>query len=137
MLAELSREQQMIILGLVFVVVAGLGVMAFRHFAADSSGEIVIEDPHPQEKMDIGIIVHVAGAVEREGVYKLKLGDRIIDALELAGGATAPANLSSINLAEKVKDGQKIIVPVKRKVIERISGNPGIRKSAEIRDFIG
>ena len=131
MLGDLSREQQLIILGLVLVVVTGLGVMAYRHFVAGGSDEIVIEEP--QEKMQIEkvgkIIVHVAGAVKREGVYKLKFGDRIIDALELAGGATALANLSSINLAEKVKDGQKIMVPAKRIVTERRSGKPVIRRS--------
>ena len=122
---NLSKEQKLIILGLVLVIVAGLGVMVFRHFAADGPEEILIEEPESQGKVQNEragqIVVHVAGAVKREGVYRLKFGDRIIDALELAGGATASANLSFINLAEKVKDGQKVLVPVKRKVLERVS----------------
>jgi competence protein ComEA len=129
MSGDLSREQQLIILGLVLVVVTGLGVMAYRHFVADDSDEIVVEEP--QGKMQIEkagkIIVHVTGAVKREGVYKLKFGDRIIDAIELAGGSTVSANLSSINLAEQVKDGQKIVVPERQTVIERRSGNPTAR----------
>jgi len=130
MLSDLSREQQLIILGLVVVIVAGLGVMAYRHFVAGDSDEIVIEKH--QEKMQtekIGkIIVHVAGAVKRKGVYKLSFGDRIIDAIELAGGATTSANLSSVNLAEQVKDGQKIVVPEKQTVVERKSGKTLIRQ---------
>lgn len=122
---DLSKEQKLIILGLVLVIVAGLGVMVFRHFAADGPEEILIEEPGSQGKVQSEragqIVVHVAGAVKREGVYRLKFGDRIIDALELAGGAIPSANLSSINLAEKVKDGQKVLVPVKRKVLERVS----------------
>ncbi len=133
MLKDLSREQQLIILGLALVVVTGLGVMAFRHFVSDASSEILIEEPDPQETMPVKefgrVIVHVAGAVEREGVYKLKFGDRVIDALKLAGGAIANADLSSINLAEKVKDGQKITIPVKSKLVEMGSGNPVIRRS--------
>lgn len=131
MINSLSREQQLIILGLVLVIVSGLGVMAYRHFAMGDSGEILMEEPQdkPQIVKAAEIVVHVAGAVKQEGVYKLNLGDRIIDALKLAGGATASANLSSINLAEKVKDGQKIVVPVKQKVVERVSGNQGIKGS--------
>ncbi|MEE8637424.1 MAG: helix-hairpin-helix domain-containing protein [Candidatus Margulisiibacteriota bacterium] len=125
MLENLSKEQKLIILGLVLVIVAGLGVMAFRHFAEDGPEEILIEEPESQGKVQIEragqILVHVAGAVKQEGVYSLKFGDRIIDVLELAGGATASANLSSINLAQKIKDGQKVLVPVKRKVLERVS----------------
>ncbi|MFC1571761.1 helix-hairpin-helix domain-containing protein [Candidatus Margulisiibacteriota bacterium] len=135
MISELSREQQLMILGLVLVIVSGLGVMTFRRFigSADASEEILIETPktiqHSQVLPRAEIIVHVTGAVEREGVYKLKQGDRIIDALELSGGASPLANLSSINLAEKVKDGQKVIIPAKRITVVRGSGNPVNRKS--------
>ncbi len=131
MLKDLSREQLFIIIGLVLVILSGLGVMAYRRLAGDESEEIVIEEPTQEmQRIEVGkVVVHVTGAVKQEGVYKLKLGDRVIDALGLAGGAAPDANLSSINLAEKVKDGQKIIVPVKVKVVERRSGDPGIRGS--------
>jgi competence protein ComEA len=119
MLKDLSREQQLIILGLVLVIITGLGVMAFRRLAPFSDQEISIQEPASQEHFQSNdadkIIVHVTGAVKKEGVYKLRFGDRVIDALELAGGAAPSANLSSINLAEKVKDGQKIVVPEKPK----------------------
>ncbi len=117
MLKDHTREQQLIVLGLVLVIIAGLGVMAYRRFAPLPSQEIFNQETDPQEHFhpnDVGrMIVHVTGAVRREGVYKLQFGDRVIDALELAGGADPNANLSSINLAEKVKDGQKIMVPKK------------------------
>lgn len=126
MLKDLSREQLLIILGLVLLIIVGLGVMAFRRFAPSESSEIFIDEPQESSIVvkKAELIVHVAGAVNKEGVYRLKHGDRIIDALKLADGATPSANLSSINLAEKVKDGQKIIVPVKQIVVQRKSGNP-------------
>jgi competence protein ComEA len=131
MLNSLSREQQLMILGLVLVIVAGLGVMAYRRLAPGGVDEIVIDEPAGNDRVAERpqVIVHVSGAVKREGVYRLKSGDRIIDALKLAGGAALDANLSSINLAEKVKDGEKIIVPAKPKVVERMLGDQGIRKS--------
>lgn len=131
----------MIILGLVLVVVAGLGVMAFRHYLPTESEAILVEEVQPQGQVKTEragqVIVHVAGAVKREGVYKLKFGDRIIDAINLAGGAAGLADLSSINLADKVKDGQKISIPVKRILVERVSGERGNRGSGTTSSFGG
>lgn len=57
------------------------------------------------------IIVHVSGNVKRSGVYDLNSGDRVIDAINKAGGFTTEADSDALNLAEKVKDGMKIYVP--------------------------
>jgi competence protein ComEA len=134
MLNNLTKEQQLIILGLVLVIVAGLGVMAYRRMAPSGDDEISIEGPadNTQITKRPEVIVHVSGAVGREGVYRLRSGDRKIDAIKLAGGATALANLSSINLAEKMKDGEKIIVPEKPKVVARVSGEPVNRGSGTV-----
>lgn len=56
------------------------------------------------------VVVHVAGAVRHPGVYELPVGARVSDALGLAGGALARADLASLNLAEVVVDGQQILV---------------------------
>ena len=56
-------------------------------------------------------LVHVAGAVERPGVYRLREGERIQDAVRRAGGARRGADLNAINLAAKVADGQQVVVP--------------------------
>lgn len=58
-----------------------------------------------------GFYVHVAGAVHRPGLYRMPPGSRVDDAIRLAGGATADADLNSLNLATKVKDGDKVLVP--------------------------
>ena len=57
------------------------------------------------------LTVHVAGAVNNPGVYNLPAMSRVVDAVEQAGGATESANLDEINLADYIKDGQKIEVP--------------------------
>ncbi|MFH1826541.1 MAG: helix-hairpin-helix domain-containing protein [bacterium] len=131
MLGEISREQQLVILGLILLIVSGLGVMAFRRLAPGESPQIIIEEPQAVtlDASSPKVLVHVSGAVEQEGVYKLKAGDRVVDVLNLAGGATPLADLSSINLAEKVKDGEKISIPSKSLVVERGLGDPGIGKS--------
>ncbi len=56
-------------------------------------------------------MVHVCGAVNFPGVYELKSGQRIYEAIELAGGFTEAAAKSYLNLALPVSDGMKIEVP--------------------------
>lgn len=57
------------------------------------------------------IIIHITGAVKKEGIVKLKEGSRIVDAIEEAGGLTEEAELKEVNLAYVLKDGQKIYIP--------------------------
>ena len=56
-------------------------------------------------------LVHVAGAVRSPGVYRLRDGERVQDAVRRAGGPRAGADLNAINLAAKVADGQQVVVP--------------------------
>lgn len=57
------------------------------------------------------VFVQVAGAVAKPGLYRLKDGARIDDAIKAAGGFTKSADTSRVNLAEKLIDGTKITVP--------------------------
>ena len=59
------------------------------------------------------MLVHVAGAVRRPGVYALRTGDRVDDAVRRAGGATRKADLGGLNLAAEVEDGRQVLVPVR------------------------
>ena len=59
------------------------------------------------------VYVHVAGAVRRPGLYRVREGARVAAALELAGGATRRAELTTTNLAARVQDGQQVVVPVR------------------------
>lgn len=69
-----------------------------------AAGELRAE-PRPR------LVVHVVGAVQRPGLYRLTDGARIADALRRAGGATRRADLSLVNLAAPVSDGSQVVVP--------------------------
>jgi competence protein ComEA len=56
-------------------------------------------------------VVQVAGEVRRPGVYRLRAGERVDDAVRLAGGPTARGDLAGVNLAAKVEDGRQVLVP--------------------------
>ncbi|HEX2045208.1 MAG TPA: helix-hairpin-helix domain-containing protein [Gaiellaceae bacterium] len=59
------------------------------------------------------VTVHVVGAVGAPGLYRLREGSRVDDAIRRAGGAKPKAALALVNLAAPVADGQQIVVPAR------------------------
>jgi competence protein ComEA len=73
------------------------------------------------------LVVHVAGAVRRPGLYRLVEGKRVADAVARAGGATASADTAAINLAAPLADGMQVLVP--RRVPGGVGKSPAARPS--------
>lgn len=84
-----------------------------------------VETPKPEPTE---VVVDVAGAVEKRGIQHLAVGARVDDAIKAAGGATADADLSDLNLAAKLVDGDQIYVPpkVKAATANRITAPPAL-----------
>ncbi len=59
------------------------------------------------------VVVHVAGAVRRPGVYRMRGGARVDDAVARAGGPTRRADLGQVNLAAELRDGRQVLVPAR------------------------
>jgi competence protein ComEA len=59
------------------------------------------------------LVVHVVGEVRRPGLYRLRDGARIADAVHRAGGALRDADLTAVNLAAPLVDGIQILVPAR------------------------
>jgi competence protein ComEA len=72
------------------------------------------------------VVVDVAGWVEDPGVYEFQPGQRVIDAINQAGGPKRGADLSSTNLAAVLVDGTQILVPTKN---EAERGGAGVEGS--------
>ena len=69
------------------------------------------------------IMVHVTGAVTAPGVYALHDGDRVVDAVEAAGGPSADADLVTLNLAHRIHDEDQVVVP-------RVGEQPAVSQAA-------
>lgn len=77
------------------------------------------EDKNEEEEEKVTsskIKVDIKGSVKHEGVYELDSNKRVVDAIELAGGATSKADLSVTNLSKKLKDEMVIIIYTKEEV---------------------
>lgn len=67
-----------------------------------------------KQTIETSITIHIAGAVTQPGVYQAKPTQRVLQALELAGGPLPTAQLDKLNLAQVLKEGQRIYVPEKK-----------------------
>lgn len=136
---ESGGEKRQRIVGLLslLLLLTGLGTLAGLALFSAENGRVEVVRDKGQGLRDEGgtemkIVVDVAGAVEKPGVYKLGQGARIVDALAAAGGLSGQADRDflskTINLSQLVTDGMKIYVPAIRGIEEKVGGIRGIRE---------
>lgn len=85
-----------------------------REGAVEHAGSsAVVDGGAGAEQPDVAlVVVDVSGAVVASGVYELEEGSRVQDAIQAAGGLQAEADISGINRASKLVDGQKLYIPL-------------------------
>ena len=85
-----------------------------------------------------GLLVHLIGAVEHPGLYRMRRGDRVYDAIAAAGGLSIDADITRLpNLAGRLKDGEQIKVPFAKStsgvtVINRTNLNTATLEDLEV-----
>ena len=122
-----SRRQALVAALVVIGLLAGGGKYFTR---ADASATPVVAQPVAAIAASdrAKLVVHVVGAVRRPGLYRLREGSRIADAVRRAGGATPKADLAAINLAATIADGVQVVVP-RRAPPAQTAGSPGLSRS--------
>lgn len=98
-----------VVLGLVVLSLAvGLGILRGQ----SAPREVVARATSSAEEVSAGeLYVHVLGAVSKPGLYVLRSQARLVDAVAAAGGTTEDADLTAVNLARPLSDGEQIVVP--------------------------
>jgi len=127
---ELSRSQ-VFVYGAVAIALLLVGARAIRaeeSSSAAASPAFVGGAPAGGLRIESGgsdVVVDVAGAVRRPGVYRLPAGARVIDAIERAGGPDGGTLLEAINRAARLTDGQQVMVPAEGPV-GAVAAGPGL-----------
>ncbi len=111
-------------------------VVAFLFFILKGgSGEIAeIQDSSSEttaiteERVDKKVFIDIGGEVNEPKVTELPEGSRVEDAIEAAGGITDEADMTNINRAAFVSDGEKILIPSKN---DAVSGSSGAYTEAQ------
>ena len=111
---ELSRSQ-LLVYAAIAIAVLLVGARWIRSGderpASAGAARFEADSFEPDADSQRDVVVHVAGAVARPGVYRLPLGARVADAVKRAGGLARGGSGDGINLAARLSDGQQVVVP--------------------------
>ena len=109
------------------LLIIGVGLLVLSSFVVfrGSSKEVIAAPQIPIEISIPEVTVDVAGAVNNPGVYSLPAQSRVIDALRAAGNSVNGSDLSDLNLARVVKDGEQIYV---NPTVRTVNGKRIIKK---------
>ena len=80
----------------------------------------------PTKETTKTIIIHISGEVIKPGIIELDYGQRLYEAIEMAGGPTEKADVGQVNLAMILEDQQKVVIP---STDNGAQGNPTIEYS--------
>jgi competence protein ComEA len=104
-------RRRMLVATVVLVALLVLGAPRLLHRGASGVAVPPLRVPRPASAVKAKLVVDVAGAVRHPGLYRLEQGTRIADAVAMAGGATARADIELVNLAAPLADGEQVVVP--------------------------
>ncbi len=105
----MNGGRNIVLVGALVVTLAGSILAFFYRENQEEPIEIIVPTVTPSVAQ--AVKVHIVGAVRNPGLYELKEGDRIEDAIRIAGGPVPEADLEKINLAARLRDGQQLKVP--------------------------
>ena len=121
-----SRSTALVGICVALVVLALVGQRLARAGAAREPEVVAAPlEAVSEEPVRVVLVVHVVGAVRRPGLYRLRDGARIADAVRRAGGALREADLAGLNLAAPLVDGVQVLVPTRVATVPGAASSPG------------
>ena len=92
---------------------------------------VLAEKTEESTTLEAVIFVDIKGEVKKPGVYQMKVGDRVKDALDAAGGLTDEADSQKVNLAKRLEDQMVIVVPKVGEEAEEIPAGATSKEEAK------
>ena len=131
-----SLSAKAALIGGILLILVGMGSL-FSKKEESVEETTVVEMTVLAEKTEVSttqetvIFVDIKGTVKNPGVYQMKAGDRVKDALEAAGGLTDEADSQKVNLAKRLEDQMVIVVPKVGEEAEEIPAGATSKEEAK------
>ena len=124
------------VIGGVLLLLVGVGGLLPKKEEAVEESEAVVttvlaEKTEESTTLEAVIFVDIKGAVKKPGIYQMKVGDRVKDALDAAGGLTEEADSQKVNLAKRLEDQMAIVVPKVGEEAEEIPAGATSKEEAK------
>ena len=124
------------VIAVVLLLLVAVGGLLPKKEEAVEETEVVVttvlaEKTEVSTTQETVIFVDIKGAVKNPGVYQMKVGDRVKDALDAAGGLTEEADSQKVNLAKRLEDQMVIVVPKVGEEAEEIPAGETSKEEAK------
>ena len=131
-----SLSAKAAVIGGILLILVGVGGLFSKREESIEETEIVVttvlaEKTEVSTTQETVIFVDIKGTVKNPGVYQMKAGDRVKDALEAAGGLTDEADSQKVNLAKRLEDQMVIVVPKVGEEAEEIPAGATSKEEAK------
>lgn len=131
-----SLSAKAAVIGGILLILVGVGGLFFKKEESVEETEVVVttvmaEKTEESTTQETVIFVDIKGAVKNPGVYQMKVGDRVKDAIDAAGGLTGDADSQKVNLAKRLEDQMVIVVPKVGEEAEEIPAGATSKEEAK------
>ena len=131
-----SLSAKAAVVGGILLILVGVGGLFSKKEESVEGTEVVVttvlaEKTEVSTTQETVIFVDIKGEVKNPGVYQMKVGDRVKDALDAAGGLTEEADSQKVNLAKRLEDQMVIVVPKVGEEAEEIPAGETSKEEAK------
>ncbi|MCY7827621.1 helix-hairpin-helix domain-containing protein [Bacillus spizizenii] len=100
-----------VFIAIIFFLASGKNKESMKQTVSTETENTEVKQEAVKDESNETIVIDIKGAVKHPGVYEMRTGDRLSQAIEKAGGTSEQADEMQVNLAELLQDGTVVYIP--------------------------